>query len=169
MEPWNRPTLGNRPCKYMQGCELLQEAHKSVKFITNIDEKRIAQSVPEVISDHFKQLEELMKSHNIKPQDVWNMDEKGFLMGLSDRCKVICKELGCHGTGALKIAENGNRELITIIECISALGLCLDPMLIYKGNYHYMGWHQFTKGDSSANFKFTYSKKGWISRNLSLG
>ena len=87
-------------------------------------------------------------------------------MGLSDRCKVIVKELERHG--AVKVAEDGNRELITAIECVSALGEVLAPLLIYKGNDHFMGWHQFTKGDTSKDFRFTYSPKGWTSRSLSL-
>lgn len=138
----------------------------SSKFITNIDSKRIAQSVPEVLKHHFNLLKKVISSSNIQPAYTWNMDEKGFLMGLSDRCKVIVKELGRHG--AVKIAEDGNRELITAVECVSAVGEVLAPLLIYKGNDHFMGWHQFTKGNTSKDFKFTYSPKGWTSRTLSL-
>lgn len=44
----------------------------------------------------------------------------------------------------------------------------MDPMLIDKATGHYMGFHQFTKGEDSKNFLFTYSPKGYTSRVLSL-
>lgn len=93
------------------------------------------------------------------------MDEKGFIMGLASRSKVICSQLGqriCSDgkrnvQAAIKIAQDGKQELLTVIECVSATGQILPPLIIYKGTHHYMGWHQFT-----------YSKKGWTSRGLAI-
>src|SRR5690606_8736853 len=50
----------------------------SSKFITNIDSKRVAQSVPEVIKHHFNLLKKVIAGSNIQPEHTWNMDEKGF-------------------------------------------------------------------------------------------
>ena len=65
------------------------------------------------------------------------MDEKGFLMGLSERSKVICPYKG----RTFKMIDDGNRELLTVVP---ADGRVLPSLVIYKGATHYMGWHKFT-------------------------
>ena len=96
------------------------------------------------------------------------MDEKGFRQGVSDRAKVIClrRERGMTG----KMATDGTRELITVVETISGDGMALAPLIIYKGVAHYMGWYQHL--DSLINickdWKFTYSKTGWNNSFLSV-
>jgi len=65
------------------------------------------------------------------------MDEKGFRQGISDRAKVICLYRGRGMTG--KLATDGNREMITVVEAISGSGIVLPPLVIYKGAGHYMG------------------------------
>lgn len=65
--------------------------------------------------------------------------------------------------------DDGNRELLTVIECVSADGRVLPSLIIYKGANHYMGWHKFTGQDTESKaFRFTYSPKGWTDRALSL-
>jgi len=41
-----------------------------------------------------------------------------------------------------KMATDGIRELITVVETISGDGQMLFPLVIYKGVAHYMGWYQ---------------------------
>ena len=48
------------------------------------------------------------------------MDEKGFRQGISDLAKVICLYRGRGMTG--KLATDGNREMITVVEAISGSG-----------------------------------------------
>lgn len=59
------------------------------------------------------------------------MDEKGFLMGLADRSKVICSRRG-KGEGSIQVAEDGNRESLTVIETVSAGGAILPPLIISR-------------------------------------
>ena len=135
------------------------------KFTTQIDKKRINASTPEVIKHHFRRLGAVIREHNLTGDDIFNMDEKGFMIGLAARCKVIYNQLG--HKGPIKVAEDGNRELLTVIECVSASGVVLPPLIIYKGSNHYMGWHQFTRQyPEAAEFQFSYSPKGWTSRLL---
>ena len=93
------------------------------------------------------------------------MDEKGFLMGLSERSKVICTYKG----RTFKMMDDGKRELLTVVESVSADGHVLPSLIIYKGATHYMGWHKFTgKDDESKQLRFSYSPKGWTDRVLSI-
>jgi len=44
-----------------------------------------------------------------------------------------------------KLATDGNRGMITVVEAISETGSVLPPLVIYKGAGHYMVWSQFLK------------------------
>ena len=54
------------------------------------------------------------------------MDEKGFVLGQALKVKVICRK-------GRRNPRYGNREMVTVIECVSADGSVLPPMYIYKG------------------------------------
>ena len=99
---------------------------------------------------------------------MWfNMDEKGFRMGISDRCKVICWQRGRGITG--KLAQDGNRELITVIKTICGDGTLLPPLVIYKGAKRYMQWFQHMEEDSDApDYLFASSTKGWTNHKLGM-
>jgi hypothetical protein len=61
--------------------------------------------------------------------NVWNMDESGYGVGESQTTKVLVP---------LDRAQQyktvvGKQEWVTVIECISAAGVALPPMIIFKG------------------------------------
>jgi hypothetical protein len=90
------------------------------------------------------------------------MDEKGFLMGRSAQVKVICKR----GKKRNFKTQEGQRELITVIETISAGGFVISPTIIYKGEAQYKGWHALVKeGDKSF---FSRSSTGWTNSSIGL-
>ena len=135
----------------------------AARFTTTMDKDRIHASTPQIIRKHFKDLKEVLKG--VENQDIWNMDEKGFLMGLAKRLKVICT----YRQGNFPVADDGNRELLTCIESVSAAGVVLPPLIIYKGAAHYLGWHKFTGSHtSSQEFHFSHSKRGWTNRILAM-
>jgi hypothetical protein len=37
--------------------------------------------------------------------------------------------------------QQGNREWVALIECVSAVGIQLPAFYIYAGAAHYKGWH----------------------------
>jgi len=93
---------------------------------------------------------------------MYNMDEKGFMMGKGERCKVICRR----GRENPRLTDDGSREGVTVIEAISVSGIVLPPMLINKGEAHYIGWYAaLRKGDPAT---FSYSKKGWTDQELGV-
>ena len=54
------------------------------------------------------------------------MDEKGFLLGQALKVKVICRR----GRRNPHYAQDGNGEMVTVIECVSADWSALPPMYI---------------------------------------
>lgn len=60
--------------------------------------------------------------------------------------------------------QSGERELITVIEGVSAGGVVLPPMIIYRGKSHSTGWYTYVDGNVPA--VFAYSDKGWTDNEL---
>jgi len=90
------------------------------------------------------------------------MDEKGFLMGVALRWRMIW---GKDRRGP-KLTQDGSLEWGTVIETISGDGEVLRPMIINKGQAHYMGWYaKLNKKDTAT---FGVSGKGWSNEKLEL-
>lgn len=80
------------------------------------------------------------------------MDEKGCFLGLLQSAKVITRQ----GTPGFQ-AQDGNRETITIIECICADGTALRPYYIFKGQRCQVSWIQ----DDPLHANYSVSPNGW--------
>jgi hypothetical protein len=65
------------------------------------------------------------------------MDKKGFLLGVSAKCRVVCRR----GRRNPKYTHDGNRELISVLECVSDEGIVLPPLVVTKGINHYIGMY----------------------------
>lgn len=62
---------------------------------------------------------------------MYNMDEKGFLIGVLSRMKRIFSRER-YKRGEIKaVLQDGNQEWITLLACICADGTALTPSLIY--------------------------------------
>jgi len=66
-------------------------------------------SNPTIITDHFNKIRVLREKYSILPGNTYNVDEKGFRQGISDRTKVIVRwrERGM----TAKVATDGKWEL----------------------------------------------------------
>ena len=89
------------------------------------------------------------------------MDEKGFILGFSSKAKVICRAARRNP----HVAQAGSREMLTVLEAVSALGTALPPFVVYKGKGHNMGWHLETDDPKA---RFAYSKNGWTDDELGV-
>ena len=70
---------------------------------------------------------------------------------MSSRSKFVCKA----GRRPPRVTQDGTRELITVIEAVSAAQYILPPMVIYKGAAHYRGWYtELGEEESDADAKF---------------
>ena len=71
------------------------------------------------------------------PDDIWNMDETGFRIGVGKDQLIVTKRRRAHYFG---IPEN--RESATAIEAISAGGEYIPAFLILAGQMHMAPWYQ---------------------------
>ena len=150
------------------------------KLSSQLNRQRAFASNPAALKDYFTkvralldtpgnylyslvvQLQGLIKFYNISNSKIYNMDERGSMMGVTLRCKVICRK----GPWVARLTQDGSREWITVIEALSGDGCVLRPMIINKGQAQYIGWYAKLKKKDLANFGV--SEKGWSTEVLCL-
>jgi len=79
------------------------------------------------LRDYFCKLQHLSRKHGFQSNGIYNMDEKGFVVGYSAKAKLICR----HGRHPRRVTQDGTRELGTGIQCCSAALVVLPSFVIY--------------------------------------
>ena len=88
------------------------------------------------------------------------MDEKGFLLGVSNRAKVIVRR----GRQNAEETTNGSRDWITAVETCSTTAM-LPQMIIYKGKSLQRDW---VKDIDEPEAVFAVSNRGYMTDELAL-
>ncbi|KAF2182033.1 DDE-domain-containing protein [Zopfia rhizophila CBS 207.26] len=136
-------------------------------YLTPIDLNRTKADNNFLYSRYFSLVEKKIAEYDIQPHNIYNMDEKGFLIGVLNKLKrIFCKE--DYDVGKLKGAgQDGNRDWITLLASICADGSYLPPALIYQGESGDVqnSWLQDYEPSSQEAF-FTASPTGWTNDNL---
>jgi hypothetical protein len=74
-----------------------------------------------------------MRQYDVEPCNIYNMNEKGFLMGIISCSKrIFSKQLWEHKE-VNQALQDGSRKWITLLACVCADETALDPALIYQG------------------------------------
>src|SRR5438045_9070717 len=84
-------------------------------------------------------------------------------MGIITQQKVVT---GSERRHRPKAVQPGNREWVTVIQGIGALGYMIPPFIIYKGKNHLSAWYQ--ELDIPRQWQFGVSDNGWTTNELSL-
>jgi hypothetical protein len=110
----------------------------------------------------------VLQKYRITAENIYNFDEKGFLIGYSRSLKRIMSKAALTSGRITKSKQDGNREFISILACISAIGKWIPPLLIYKGESGDLmtSWVDEVKTDSKAHF--TVSSNGWSNNAIGL-
>jgi len=57
----------------------------------------------------------MIEQYKIDLVDIYNIDEKGYMMGVIAKCRVVVSK---HGKNKY-MTQCGNREWVSLIECLS--------------------------------------------------
>ncbi|KZT26594.1 DDE-domain-containing protein, partial [Neolentinus lepideus HHB14362 ss-1] len=131
-----------------------------VRWTTSLEQCRARALNPNTVHDYFKTLDGVIQKYDIIPENSWNMDEKGVQLGIGQRIAAFVDR---DATSVYQV-ENGNRELVTIIEAICADGTALHPSVIYQGKRRDLEWARNNPCKASLSF----SPKGWTDQDLGL-
>ena len=64
--------------------------------------------------------------------NTYNWDEKGFLIGIASVIQRILSLEVLLSKRIIYASQDGNREFIILLACISAAGIALSPAIIYQ-------------------------------------
>jgi DDE superfamily endonuclease len=109
-----------------------------------------------------------MEKYNITADNLYNFDEKGFVIGLGSASKRIMARQALESGRILGASQDGSREFISLIASICADGTYLPPTLIYKGQSHDIQDTWLEEFSESETAYFGCSDAGWSNDSLGL-
>lgn len=128
-----------------------------------VEAKRLKAATKPVIGTWFHLLElPVVKAIN-KPDNRWNADEGGLMEGRGENALT----LGYSNSEPLSQKDFNSRAWTSFLECISATGKSLIPLIIFKGLIVQQQWFPIALSDFEG-WQFTVTKKGWIEEKIAL-
>jgi hypothetical protein len=118
---------------------------------------------------YFELLRRKIEQYNVDPRHIYNIDKKGFLIGILSKIKRVFSRKRYKEGGVKQIIQDSNREWITTIACICADGTSLTPALIYQAltrNIQDTWLQDFNPALHKAFFASSPSR--WTNNNLRL-
>jgi hypothetical protein len=159
---------GEKPGKHWPGRFIKRHQDDLIStYTTAIDAARQRADSAYKYTLYFELLSRKLQEYELRPEDIYNMDEKGFLIGmLAKGLRTFSKDKYTN-RGLKQRLQDGNREWITTIACICADGSSLSPGLIYQattGNIQ-DSWLQDFDPKLHTCF-FASSPSGWTNDEL---
>ena len=158
----SRYALSTTPTSYpplgIKWLERFRKRHPSITsvFSRSIEASRIEAFSYAIVNAFFDALSDLFIENGYPPDAIFNVDETGFALGTTQSSKVL---VGKEGTRRFKKIP-GRQEWITAIECISASGTPLPPLVIFKAKDTNSGW---IPAETPLEWSFSTSNSGWTS------
>jgi hypothetical protein len=147
---WIRPSLSRNP-------------DLKPKFARSLAYNRALCEDPVLINGFYTSLLELKQQYGIVDEDIYNFDETAFAIGLGATAKVICSS---DRSGKPSLIQPGNREWVTVVECVGSSGVVVPPLIIFKSKHNQAEW--YTDPILPLDWSITHSPNGRTSDELRL-
>ncbi|KAI1510144.1 Pogo transposable element [Pyrenophora tritici-repentis] len=118
---------------------------------------------------YFELLHQKITEYHLEARDIYNMDEKGFLIGMIGRSKRIFSRRQWDKKEVRASLQDGSREFLTLLACCCADGSSLPPALIYaaKNGAIRSSWVEDIKAGEHEVF-VSSSLTGWSNNDVGL-
>jgi hypothetical protein len=138
----------------------LRHPQLKARRLRAIDWKRDNRQIEDKVRHWFAIIGRELADPAILPENVYNIDETGVLLSVLKSLKVLIHrdDLRKHRGTTVK------RTLGTAIECISADGRCLHPLIIWPAATHRSSWTTH----ATSGWHFACSKTGYTNKYISL-
>lgn len=103
------------------------------KWTTAMDKQRHYASSEDKYKSYLDVLYSAIEQYDVLPQNTYNMDEKGFAIGLIGRSKRVFSKASYEKKKSVQSLQDGNREWVTLLASVCADGSALPPGLIFTG------------------------------------
>jgi DDE superfamily endonuclease/helix-turn-helix, Psq domain len=126
-----------------------------------MDQSRKDATDYETARQWFELFQTIRLLYDIDDVDIYNMDEKGCMKGVGENVKVLVSRSDAEAFSA----QPGNREWVSIIECIGGTGYTLPPFIIFEGKRIQLDW---TDALVDKRTVIQVSPNGWTDREIAL-
>jgi len=106
------------------------------RYSRNLNQDRKDAGNLETIQKWFDLYNSTRIQHGILESDIYNMNEKGFAMGIADSFKVLVRRMKAQAFSV----QADNQDWVSLIECVSFNGTTLPPYFIFKGKLIQQTW-----------------------------
>lgn len=163
-------TCGRRPGKDWVQRFLIRHPDTLVsKWTLGLDHNRARADSAFKYALYFELLKQKIDQHKVEPRHTYNMDEKGFLLGVLSKPKRVFSRPRYEEGSIKQVVQDGNREWITTIAAICADGTALSPSLIYQATTGLIQDSWLQNFDPSKHYCFfASSPSGWTNDILGL-
>ena len=101
-----------------------------------IESARINGAQPKQIQEFYDLYERVRREANIRVENTWNMDESSIALGAYTNSIAI----GDASKKKTLVQSPNDREWVSIVEAVSALGRSIRPLVIFKGKHPQSTW-----------------------------
>jgi hypothetical protein len=132
----------------------------TARRVTALDWNRHEKNIANKMTHWFEVIERVLGDPAILAENVFNMDETGVMLSMLGSVKVLV------GKGDTRKYRGAHvkRTTITAIECISADGRFLNPMIIWPATTHRSNWTTFP----TPGWQYACNESGYTDSNISL-
>ena len=109
-----------------------------------------------------------VEKHHITLENIYNMGEKGFLIGVGSATKQVMSREALRSGRLTHASQDGSREFISLLACISGDGTALPPSLIYSGQTGDLRDSWVEDFNTSDQAYFSVTGKGWTCNRLGV-
>lgn len=119
---------------------------------------------PITISNWFTHITQILDELGLdqSPDDIWNYDESGVIIGQGKRRKVIGFDKSLTATAG----SNSTRLQVTVGEAVNAAGSFIPPMVILPGEEHQQRW--YSQSTVPGNYMIGCTTSGYTNDELNL-
>jgi hypothetical protein len=167
---WASQICGKEPGKnWAAGFKARHKDQLDSRYLNTIDLARHKAESEPSYRQYFTVLKQKIDQYAIQPQNCYNMDEKGFLIGHLQKAKRIFPKALMKQQRLLGSGQDGSREWITLVATICADGSSLPPALIYKASTGDLQDSWLQNYDPSEHpCWFASSPNGWTNDELGV-
>ena len=109
------------------------------KRVTALDWSRHKKNTLPKIKHWYEVIKKVIEDPDVLPRNVYNTDETGVMLSMLGSVKVLVGKDDMRNYRGARV----KRTTVTAIECISADGRYLKPMIIWPATTHRSSWTTF--------------------------
>jgi hypothetical protein len=140
----------------------LEKRHPEIKArkVKALDWDRHEKNIFPKIEHWFEEIGKVLKGSDIVQENVYNMDETGVMLSKLGSVKVLVGRNDSRDYRGARV----ERQMVTAVECISADGRYLKPMVIWPASTHRANWTTFP----TPGWHYAFSDSGYTDSIISL-